>query len=211
MSRDKHKEKAKANYKTKLPIYLFRCCIDDISPRYDDFLRFELDEKIIKEYACNYMQAELNEDIKEIPVKKIDEFIKKHSEKFQHFEKKYLEQFEKVFPKVDFDVLLSQKICTYCGITEDQINKLGIAKKLCNKRAETRGYTLEIDRMSPNKEYTIDNCCMSCYWCNNAKTDEFSVEEFKEVARSINAIWKSRGVDITDFDKLDIWQKIKES
>jgi len=50
---------------------------------------------------------------------------------------------------------------------------------------------------------------MSCYWCNNAKTDEFFVDEFKEIARGINYAWQKRlGNEIVVFpEKSDIWNK----
>ena len=92
----------------------------------------------------------------------------------------------------DFDKLLSDENCEYCGISIMQIKLLGDSAQLNNKRSETRGFTLEIDRKEPNLEYTKENCCMSCYWCNNAKTDEFLPDEFKEIARSINAVWNKR-------------------
>ena len=104
----------------------------------------------------------------------------------------YKKQFENIFPINDFNTMLDHKICAYCGISVDQIKELGRAGLLHNKRSETRGYSLEIDRQIPNLEYTPDNCCMSCYWCNNAKTDEFSPYEFKEIARGINHAWNHR-------------------
>lgn len=33
---------------------------------------------------------------------------------------------------------------------------------------------------------------MACYWCNNAKTDEFSAEEFAPVGKEIGEIFKNR-------------------
>jgi len=94
--------------------------------------------------------------------------------------------------KGDFDKLLSDENCEYCGISIMQIKLLGDSAQLNNKRSETRGFTLEIDRKQPNLEYTKENCCMSCYWCNNAKTDEFLPDEFKEIARGINTVWNNR-------------------
>ena len=85
-----------------------------------------------------------------------------------------------------------EKKCAYCGIHVEQIKALGENKKLNNKRSDIRGYTLEIDRMLPKLEYSEENCCMACYWCNNAKTDEFSPEEFKPIARGINEVWNKR-------------------
>ncbi|HPT73200.1 MAG TPA: hypothetical protein PLE74_13070, partial [Candidatus Cloacimonadota bacterium] len=56
----------------------------------------------------------------------------------------------------------------------------------------TRGWTLEIDRKKPNLEYEEDNCVMCCYWCNNAKTDEFDDVEFLPIGNAINQIWNGR-------------------
>ncbi len=33
---------------------------------------------------------------------------------------------------------------------------------------------------------------MSCYWCNNAKTDEFDAEEFKVIGLVIGTTFKVR-------------------
>jgi hypothetical protein len=109
--------------------------------------------------------------------------------------------------KSDFDKLLNGDNCEYCGISTMQIKLLGDNAQLHNKRSEIRGYTLEIDRKEPNLEYTKDNCFMSCYLCNNAKTDEFTVLEFKEIAQGINNIWRQRGADIIDFDKIEFWKE----
>jgi hypothetical protein len=62
---------------------------------------------------------------------------------------------------------------------------------LLNKH-ETRGYSFEIDRKEPNLEYSTENCLMSCFWCNNAKTDEFNEKEFKIIAASIEEVWEKR-------------------
>ena len=47
-------------------------------------------------------------------------------------------------------------------------------------------------RKGLNGEYKIGNIILSCYWCNNAKSDEFSLSEFKEIARGINHTWNKR-------------------
>lgn len=88
-------------------------------------------------------------------------------------------------------VKTTEECCHYCGITQEELIKLhelGIS----NKRT-TRGRTLEIDRKLPNEEYTnIQNLTYSCYWCNNAKTDTFSEEEFMVIGKAISIVWKRR-------------------
>ena len=51
---------------------------------------------------------------------------------------------------------------------------------------------MEIDRKAPNQEYSDDNCEPICYWCNNAKTDEFSAEEFKPIGMAIGNALRAR-------------------
>jgi 5-methylcytosine-specific restriction endonuclease McrA len=87
----------------------------------------------------------------------------------------------------------TQRKCTYCQITEPEIKKLIEANKITTKRLNTRGRRLEIERKKPNEDYDkIENLTYSCYWCNNAKTDEFSTEEFLEIGIRIGEIWKQR-------------------
>jgi hypothetical protein len=81
--------------------------------------------------------------------------------------------------------------CRYCGITQEELNKLhrmGIE----NKRT-TRGRTLEIDRKEANKDYSyLPNLTYCCYWCNNAKTDTFTEAEFELIGQAIGKVWKQR-------------------
>jgi hypothetical protein len=38
----------------------------------------------------------------------------------------------------------------------------------------------------------LDNLVFACYWCNNAKTDTFTFEEFKQVGEVFRNIWQKR-------------------
>ena len=70
-----------------------------------------------------------------------------------------------------------------------KIEELAQKGKLYKKNE--RGWNMEIDRKKPNLEYTTDNCVAACYWCNNAKTDEFDDEEFEPIGEQIgNALLK---------------------
>lgn len=85
----------------------------------------------------------------------------------------------------------TKECCHYCGVTPaelDELHRIGIK----NKRT-TRGRVLEIDRKKPDENYSnIDNLTYSCYWCNNAKTDTFSEEEFKIIGDAVSRVWKQR-------------------
>jgi len=100
--------------------------------------------------------------------------------------------FLNVFPFEEFTEFVRAKLkCEYCHITEEGIQALINAHQL-NTKKDTRGWSLEIDRKKPNFEYTKENCVWCCYWCNNAKTDEFSYDEFKKIGKVIESIWDGR-------------------
>ncbi|GAB2542688.1 HNH endonuclease family protein [Rufibacter soli] len=82
------------------------------------------------------------------------------------------------------------KQCEYCGITQEQLDALWDKNQTLTKR--NRGRKFEIDRKEPNKAYTLDNIVCACYWCNNAKTDTFTEEEFKQIGQAIKNVWQKR-------------------
>ena len=69
----------------------------------------------------------------------------------------------KKFPEFYDWYASKEKRCRYCGITEKEITKL----------------------ISGNLE-------LCCYWCNNAKSDEFTSGEFKSIGREIGKVMKKR-------------------
>lgn len=86
----------------------------------------------------------------------------------------------------------SSRHCEYCGINEIEIHNLIQYGLLTTKRLRTRGRSMEVDRKQSEGPYSSDNIVLCCYWCNNAKTDEFSYEEFKEIAKSFKQVWQKR-------------------
>lgn len=98
-----------------------------------------------------------------------------------------LDEFEKWY-----DVDSKDRQCEYCLIRESEIKNLINQGKIYTKRLTTRGRTMEVDRKDPKGHYQINNLVMSCYWCNNAKTDEFSYAETIQKQLLSNWIWKAR-------------------
>jgi hypothetical protein len=88
----------------------------------------------------------------------------------------------------DFYIQLEKKkTCEYCNITERELSII----KPYTKRL--RGKKFELERKKPDSDYNdLTNLTLACYWCNNAKTDTFSHEEFKLIGKSISEIWKKR-------------------
>ena len=82
--------------------------------------------------------------------------------------------------------------CGYCHTTKKELDELIRVEKIFTRRLSTRGRSLEVDQIHPGKGYVKGNLILSCYWCNNAKTDEFSAEEFKPIGLEIGKSLRKR-------------------
>lgn len=83
------------------------------------------------------------------------------------------------------------KICCYCQCTDIELKKFYELKYSEKVKRVNRGQSLEIERKK-DIEYTEENCELSCYWCNNAKSDVFTYDEFKYIGLEIGKIIKSK-------------------
>jgi hypothetical protein len=95
------------------------------------------------------------------------------------------DQFYNWFNKESFE-----KGCFYCGTTIKtsealyKIQQDGLRPDAT--RGGKRGKRLELDRVDPNLPYdNLDNIVWCCYWCNNAKSNFFSKDEFEQIAEEI--------------------------
>lgn len=128
---------------------------------------------------------------------KIDNWFKINNENLNEFYTKYKEHFEHQLPYKEFENFYgsdenSSRACYYCEITEKEIASLNSNRKIFTRRLYTRGLKMEIDRKDPFGKYERNNIVLCCYWCNNAKTDEFSKTEFEPIAMAIKTIWQQR-------------------
>jgi hypothetical protein len=82
--------------------------------------------------------------------------------------------------------------CAHCKLTQTQFETLLQAGQIQTKRLHTRGTSFEIDCQIPELGYTEGNLTLCCYWCNNAKTDEFTAAEFQPVADALALVWRRR-------------------
>ena len=76
---------------------------------------------------------------------------------------------------------LQEKCCYYCGISEQILTILYNVKEFRTKR--NRGEWFEIDRKETkdNKNiYSSNNMVLSCYYCNNHKSDVISALEMRD-------------------------------
>ncbi|MBA7521381.1 hypothetical protein ES705_13488 [subsurface metagenome] len=88
--------------------------------------------------------------------------------------------------------------CHYCKIAGGDF--IPIWGKFYKKKGEKggRGKRLELERKDNEKGYSEENCVLACAICNNAKSDKFTYEEFKEVGKAIKKIWLLRKEVIGD-------------
>jgi hypothetical protein len=102
---------------------------------------------------------------------------------------------ERQFSKKEFLNWYSENLklgCFYCGIEIETQTKIIDSGKLISNRffthkyksksgAEkygTRGNSFEVDRKKPKGAYSVENCVLCCYFCNNDKSDVFSSEQY---------------------------------
>ena len=74
--------------------------------------------------------------------------------------------------------------CHYCKTSILDIRKLlnaGLIAGRIVKGGGLRGPNFEIDRMNPNGVYEWRNCVLSCYYCNNDKSNTFDYETYIDV------------------------------
>lgn len=204
--RQKHNyyiQKAKSSFRTRFNVFLFDLVSQkkELTISHDDFHRFILadHQEILNEYIHVYWQFEnvnthLNNGLSIQDIySSIENWLKNNKTDYDELLSYYVSHtFKEVFPEEKFLRMLDQgHECHYCHITENQIRDLILKNQLFKKHI-TRGWTLEIDRKIPYLEYTEENCVICCYWCNNAKTDEFSYSEFKKIGLVIEEIWRDR-------------------
>ena len=73
--------------------------------------------------------------------------------------------------------------CHYCGIKIFDLRNLILSGLIRGRKVSNdgiRGLNFEIDRKNPFEEYNENNCVLSCYYCNNDKSNTFDYEIYKE-------------------------------
>lgn len=76
----------------------------------------------------------------------------------------------------------SKESCHYCGITQSELHLI-VEKRLGNmtlnqKTKRSKG-TLEIEKLNPNEAYTFENAVICCPFCNNAKSNLISADDWR--------------------------------
>ena len=190
-----YSKKLNDSFKTKWELFLFEIVISNRSESVDSFESFQITKELIGLFTRRFKQYYYDEKIGEDDSKEIQEIYNQINLMRNRLDESlYLNNYQKHFHKIltpeQYKNLTSSHQCYYCELKLSEFEKL-YDQHLITKKAN-RGFTLEIDRKNPNEEYYYKNLVMACYWCNNAKTDEFSAEEFKPIGEAIGATFKRR-------------------
>jgi 5-methylcytosine-specific restriction endonuclease McrA len=196
--KQKYQQKANDSFITKKNLYLFNKIIstDQQNINLADFKNFVINKDLVNEYTTKYWQYEpefeLRPGLTNDSIQKLISSIEKEKKlEIESFRLDYIANiFPTKYPANQFEKLIHSEECSYCGITIEMVTDLANKQQLYKKNY--RGWSLEIDRKNSNFEYAPENCVMACYWCNNAKTDEFTYDEFKEIGHAIRQIWEKR-------------------
>ena len=200
----KYEAISQRSFKTKLEIFLFDRCIKKQFPENfssEDFHHFEIISQVVTLYEKAWQLLDddkLSEDGPQM--REIDNFIQNWSEQNTGLKELLLKEYKilfkrEYFPYTEFIKLFDQdpinRKCHYCKITDKTIELLRRKRKI--KTKQFRGYSMEIDRINSNREYRPENVVLACYWCNNAKSDEFTSKEFSNhIGPSIGIVWGER-------------------
>jgi 5-methylcytosine-specific restriction endonuclease McrA len=202
--RRKYEAITQRSFKTKLEIFLLDLCINKQFPvnfSSEDFYHFEITAQVVSLYERAWQLSDeerLSEDGPQM--KEIDNFIQNWHTQNTHLKELLFIEYHTLFqseyfPYSEFKRIFDQdpqnRICHYCKITDKDIELLRKKGKINTK--QYRGYSMEIDRINSNREYRPDNVVLACYWCNNAKTDEFTTKEFSShIGPGIGEVWEER-------------------
>jgi hypothetical protein len=189
------------NFSYDLKLFLFTNFLEnkmEISNLFESYERFKPDDTLIDLYSTIKQLAKSTDQIPTttIEIGKFDYSLKA----WNVANKSILSELKNIYKNKRFIKIeafndfynTTIKKCFYCGITEDKISQMIENKSIYTKRLFVRGRTLEIDKKNPKGNYDKENMLFCCYWCNNAKTDEFTLEEFKPIGEIIKEIWKKR-------------------
>lgn len=189
-SERRHKAMAAQSFEHKFNVYLFIRTRDQQQEQIDaeDFLNYELTDADIAAFTRRYWQKPKSEKLGSLSIQEIEqqmqEFMQKKGATIRGMLVRYVtEVYEHLFPTRQAEQLFKAEQCHFCSLSLPEIEQLYEKEKLQKKNG--RGWRLEISLRDPNKEYSAENCVMACYWCNTAKGDEFSEEEFKTIASAI--------------------------
>ncbi|MEA3476466.1 MAG: hypothetical protein U9R23_08525 [Candidatus Cloacimonadota bacterium] len=171
---------------------------DGYKEDYEDMKKIRKRNEYFDIWSGNNKKIKAEKNISSDIINNNKKIVKKMKIEFKnYFENELnLDEFKKeIFFK---DKEKDKRICYYCGISEAQIEMLANNSKIKTKRFYSRGKTMEIDQKKSENGYKKCNIVLACYWCNNAKSDEFDEDEFQPIANGIRETWNKRLSEIKE-------------
>jgi hypothetical protein len=195
----KYGELCKRTFNYRIELLLFDKILSEKEIEIDDISLFSQPIALVREEYRKACQLKSKDNLDNYTItmdeldKKMENWYKQKRNLKADLEKKFEDIFKNELPLKDFEVIYDMdRKCHYCGISIEQIEKLIENKSILTKRLLTRGRSFEVDKIDPNGDYSKDNIALCCYWCNNAKSDEYTSEEFKTIGVKIKEIWNKR-------------------
>lgn len=129
----------------------------------------------------DFYQTELgiNRDVLNLLRKGLKKYNDLYSRYFNEYRKELFKNPEKFIEWYD----KQGESCNYCGISQSKLHgivELRNGKLTLNQKTKRSKGTLEIEKLNPNLGYTYDNSVLSCPFCNNAKSNLISEEDWRE-------------------------------
>ena len=163
----------------------------------EKFKEFKLTQQVIDESIKVYQLPKGSSQHMGIEAQSFDNQIKQfdtsNKDIISNFKSEFINRVDFLIDEDNF-IKFYQGVdcCGYCETSKQQFKDLIESGKIKTKRLSTRGRNFEVDQIKPNKGYIGGNLILACYWCNNAKTDEFSHKEFKLIANGIGEAFRMR-------------------
>lgn len=195
----KYQNIKKRAFDTFIDLFLICCFIQDkslINANEENFISFDYEDERMSKALKAYQLSKNTDEFEGINVSELDKVIENWYKtndlsgfKLEFFKNKIIsdDDFRSFYKEDDFD-----RECKFCEIKESEIELLIKNGLIQTKRLSSRGKKMEVDQLVPYKGYVSGNIVTCCYWCNNAKTDEFSAEEFKPIGELIGQALKKR-------------------
>lgn len=182
------------NYKKSIKKRLVRLKLNGSLDSYEELNNEpefrNLSIKELKKLGKNIKQIVINKF--EITEKEFNDF-KDENPNIQYVKSRWNDERKKGFGTIEnfYNWYINQqKFCCYCGIPESLLQEYFYNPNLSKRK---RGKKLEIERILTDKDnnsYSIENCSLACYVCNNSKSDLINYKDFKHIALGIHNFWK---------------------
>ena len=86
----------------------------------------------------------------------------------------------------DFIGLITPEQCHYCS------KKLNFSPHTRDDKGNYTSRAYQLDRKDNNKGYTLENVVLCCWECNRLKSDIYSYEDFKRIAKVLKEIQQEK-------------------